>query len=463
MIIIKTKNGNSDENSIDLIIRHGDAATQERSPTEEDKCKISFNQRAIKSYGLEGWKPIHHDLLVLAAAVECADKRVVRPSGWSRTFRVTLPVSQLDIWRDCKIQSLLYDALDQITGDSWHFEFLKDENPHDFVRQEQFSLPNKDSLKRVMPYSDGLDSWCVSNFYETKETARVRIAGKRGGTNHGMEPFELIRFNSTPTYSAESSGRSRAFKFAVVTAIASHLANTRTVIVPESGQGALAPVLTVLNGAYPDYRNHPVFFSKMARFIMEVLEHPVRYEQPQLWMTKAHAVITYLDQHKDQAAREIAKMHICKSRSCWQQRRNVQIHGKRRQCGLCAACMLRRLSLFISGVDESDGTYTFTRLGEKHYESALVHGYTVGSGNISNTMGQHGFAAVQHLQQFADIARKPDHQLRGRARQIAECTGGSEHDTIGKIRVLAEEHSEDWHRFLNQFGEKSFVRRWAAG
>ena len=37
----------------------------------------------------------------------------------------------------------------------------------------------------------------------------------------------------------ETSGRSRGFKFALLSGIAAYLANVRRVIVPESGQGAL--------------------------------------------------------------------------------------------------------------------------------------------------------------------------------------------------------------------------------
>ena len=96
-----------------------------------------------------------------------------------------------------------------------------------------------------------------------------------------------------------------------------------------------------------------------------------------------------------------------------------------------------------SGVDKNGGAYTFSQFGKDHYESALVPGYTVGLDNTTNTMGQRGFAAIQHLQQFADITNKSDSQLIDRARQIAESIGETEQDTIDKIMELSEEHSEN--------------------
>src|SRR3546814_4414490 len=57
--------------------------------------------------------------------------------------------------------------------------------------------------------------------------------------------------------SNESSFRSRGFQFGVVAAIAAHLFGISRIVVPESGQGALGPVLLPLYNIYRDYRNHP--------------------------------------------------------------------------------------------------------------------------------------------------------------------------------------------------------------
>ena len=93
----------------------------------------------------------------------------------------------------------------------------------------------------------------------------------------------------------ESSFRSRGFQFAAVTAIAAQLSNVTRVVVPESGQGALGPVLLPLHNIYADYRNHPTFFRKMERFIKAVLGYRVRFEQPRLWSTKGQTLRAFLN------------------------------------------------------------------------------------------------------------------------------------------------------------------------
>ena len=462
-VFVTTRTGKSGENSLRLSIKYGDAATPEGGHVAGVENELYINPRAIKSYSLDGWKPIHHDLLMLAAAIECADRRLIRPWHWCREFHITLPVSDLDIWRQPKIQEHLDDVLGQLTGDTWHFDFHEGDASHYIERQEQFPLQNRDRLKHVIAYSDGLDSCCVSGLYEPRETARIRIAGKRERIDRGMNPFDLIRFTATPASTPESSAMSRGFKFAAITAVVSQLAKVSTVIVPESGQGALGPAIILLNGVYPDYRNHPLFFRKMEKFIEELLQHPVRYKQPQLWLTKAQTIKAYLDRNTARGTHETAIKNIGRSRSCWQRRKNVQVGGKIRQCGLCAACLLRRFSLHANRVDESPDTYMFTHLARDNYKAAIPSSPVVSPNVISKSMEGYGIAGVQHFQHIADLSKETNDQLRGRVLEIAQSSGQTEYETFSNLRRLVDNHNTEWQSFLDHLGERSFVTRWARG
>src|SRR3546814_16343603 len=86
--------------------------------------------------------------------------------------------------------------------------------------------------------------------------------------------------------SNESSFRSRGFQFGVVAAIAAHLFGISRIVVPESGQGALGPVLLPLYNIYRAYRNHPSFFRKMERLLYAALDHIVELHQPRKWSPK---------------------------------------------------------------------------------------------------------------------------------------------------------------------------------
>src|SRR3546814_1263217 len=71
-------------------------------------------------------------------------------------------------------------------------------------------------------------------------------------------------------------------------------------VVPESGQGALGPVLLPLYNIYRDYRNHPSLFRKMERFLCPALDHSVEFDQPRMWSTKGQTLRTFLTQTRSE-------------------------------------------------------------------------------------------------------------------------------------------------------------------
>ena len=439
---------------LDLVIcEEGEAAPRGREVVKVGQG-ISFDPGILTSYCSKGSDSIHYDMLTLAATVEYADRRQARRlNRCPRNFRATIPVSKPHIWQQPRVQELLHDALRHLTSDKWNFKFVESRSAP-ICGQDQLQLPDIERLKYVIPYSDGLDSRCVSGLYPGCEIERVRVEGTRNRVCPGKEPFNLIPFQVKLARSAEYSLRSRGFKFAVIAAIASHLAGLSTIIVPESGQGALGPVILPLHNIYPDYRNHPVFFRKMEMFIKALLEHSVRYEQPRLWSTKGQTVQAYLGKLGSDIE------DLVNTRSCWQKRWNVQVDGKRRQCGLCVACLLRRMSMRAAKVIEPEVAYAFTHLDQECYEKALPHGCGI---DPTRSMLEYGITGVQHLQQFADLARPPNDHLKSHALEIALSTGESEEETLGKLTKLAANHASEWHTFVESLGTKSFIKRWATG
>jgi len=415
--------------------------------------ELSFDPDILNTYHYEGWAPVHHDLLLVCAAVEYADRRRRRhQTCWSRRFDVTVPVSQLRLWQDAKVQRTLREALRQLTGDDWHITFVQGNGPKDTGRQGVLPFP-KEEKRYTIAYSDGLDSRCVSGLYPDAEIVRVRVAGKKERVGKGERPFDLIPFKVKPSPSPENSARSRGFKFAAITAIASHLAGVEHIVVPESGQGALGPVLLPLHNIYPDYRNHPAFFRKMERFIEALLGHRISYEQPRLWFTKGQTIRAYLE--SENAKRD----GLLGTRSCWQERNNVRFGGKRWQCGLCAACLLRRMSMHAAGIDEPD-TYAIENLCAFSYEAALPKH---NSYQPTKTMIEYGSVGARHLQHLADMANLPDAELKVHAFDIARNTGATEEETLGNLKQLAAQHAHEWEGFINDLGEKSFMNRWIVG
>jgi len=440
------------------VIEPGRRDHQARSGEEtvaEIGKEITFVPDALDTYNYEGWQPIHHDLLVVSAAVEYADRSIARrTSKWARDFGIIVPVVEAATWQQSEVQTSLCAALRQLTGDNWQFTFAQWQGRSVLgARQRSFPFGTKRSF--VIAYSDGLDSRCVSKIAGNGgDAVCVRVTKHRHALKPGDEPFEQIPFWVDVPSSRESSVRSRGFKFAAVTAIAAHLTGLTRIVVPESGQGALGPVLLPLHNVYADYRNHPTYFRKMERFIKALLQHDLRYDQPRLWTTKGETISAF------RRATNKSVDELFESRSCWQQRWNAKMDGKLRQCGLCAACLLRRMSMHAAGIKEPDHAYVIADLSLPAFRDALPGRKKV---RLSRTMAEYGSVGVRHLQQLADMADLPDADLKVHAFEIARATGESQDVVLKKLRNMLLTHAREWRAFMASQGEQTFLRSWTKG
>lgn len=417
--------------------------------------EIKCDKDIFDSYCHEGWSNIHHDLLIVSAAVEFADRRWARGHAhWARQFHVTVPVIELATWQDAAVQQSLSDALRHLTGDEWRFNFVRHEGAATSKPRQGPLFPNQQKAFAIA-YSEGLDSLSVSGLYNENDTAvSVRVSKFKQRIRKDERPFDRLPFDVKVKPNAENSARSRGFKFAAVTAIASQLSNVSRIIVPESSQGALGPVLLPLLNIYPDYRNHPTFFRKMEHFIKVLLGVDLTYEQPRLWHTKGQTIAAFL-------AKPGVKPHqVTDTRSCWQQRANVRVGGKVRQCGVCAACLLRRMSLHAAGVDEPSEKYAIADLQAARFSDALPK---QNSFRATNTLYDYGYMGARHLQQLGDLASVPDASLKPHAFQIAEALGSSVDDVTRKLRGVLVRHSEEWAAFEQHQGDNSFLHLWTKG
>jgi hypothetical protein len=418
--------------------------------------QIIFNTAVLDTFDVKGCQPLHYDLLVLCAAIEFADRRWKRPRSWSRTLHLTVPVTAFETWQKPDVLRSLQNVLSHLTGDSWQFTFVKAKNLSPLgLRQAILNFGNTKTF--AVAYSDGLDSRAVSALSGSEDEALcIRVANGRQRRKSGDNYFTQIPFSVKGFRSDESSFRSRGFQFAIVTAIAAQLSGVTRIIVPESGQGALGPVLLPMQNIYVDYRNHPTFFRKMERFIKVVQDHRARFEQPRLWSTKGQTLRAFIDLPGKKSE------DLTGTRSCWQRRRVVNVRGVRgrKQCGLCAACLLRRLSMHAVGIKESDGTYVVSDLSAPDLNKALS---VISLQADRAIMIEYGSVGARHLQHLADMAVQPDGELRVHASEIAAATGATYEETLKNLRTLLIRHAEEWRAFLCAQGEESFLVSWMDG
>lgn len=414
--------------------------------------QIIFDKEVLDALAEGGCQPVHYDLLLLSAAIEFADRRWKRPQSWFRTLYVTVPVIKLEAWQSPELKSSLEHVLKYLTGDTWHIEFVQAKNL--MPCQFQLTLYFDDLKTFAIAYSEGLDSRAVSALSGDKNEALcIRVAKKRNKAQNGDSFFTQIPFKVITDSPKESSFRSRSFQFAALTAIAAHIRGVQRIVVPESGQGALAPAILSLYGIHADYRNYPPFFRKMERFIKALLNHEVHFEQPRLWSTKGQTLLEFLKLPEKRAE------HLVNTRSCWQTRRVVNI-GKRLQCGLCAACLLRRLSLHTAGIEEPAGTYVIEDLKTSDINEAMS---AIKDENDRKSMIDYGSVGARHFQQFADKAAASDDDLFVYALEVAEATNSTPEETLKNLRMLLSAHAQEWQSFLAAQGKKSFLHKWMDG
>jgi len=416
---------------------------------------IRFSTKALESYAFSKWEPVIFDAMLVAASVEFADVSCRRPAwGWSRRLSIRIPVDDPNRWEAPAVKGGLRDAIEFVTGDHWSIGFFKRTGGLEDSVGDRFRLfpPSK----AVLAYSEGMDSLAVAGLAKAclgDDVVRVRLGGKGDAKNGSGTPFISVPYRvSAGRQRRETTGMNRGFKFAMISGLAAYLTGANTIIIPESGQGALGPPLVSVGHAYPDYRNHPRFTRRMGRFLEALLEHPIRYHFPRLWHTKGETLARYVAIDGDDAWRS--------TRSCWRDSRWSSVRRSRRHCGVCAACMLRRVSVHAAGLSEDPETYVCHDMSAATLESAVDPDFE----RLNTAYRSYAIAGVRHMDDLAQMANG-----RGRRRIVRRHAASlrgvfrSNGDSEERLVRLLECHADEWRRYLDSLGPGSFVKNWIRG
>lgn len=444
---------------LNVQVRHSeDPASADATPCVIGQ-HINFDADGLQTYYTEGWQPIIYDAMLVTAAVEACDLSRPRATmDWGRQFTVSVPVHDPKLWNNTRIQQTLVRALKMLTGDRWTFRFTETSAPQKGPVQSHFGFP--EHVDAVIPFSDGLDSRAVSTVMEEThddQMIRVRVGAKkiaRPQPGDIVQPFANVPFKVTRIKSGngESSGRSRGFKFAMLSGIAAYLTGAKRIIVPESGQGALGPVLVNLGQSYFDRRTHPQYTSLMSEFFEALFGVQIKFDHPVLWNTKGESLAAYKGLvHGDDIWRE--------TRSCWKDARHASVKGDHRQCGVCAACMLRRSSLKAAGYQEDPAMYIWEDLSASDFWAGAHQEHV----NKSNVQRDYAVAGVLHMDHLAELAtaKVRDALIARQALILANALGISFEDAALRIQRLLEAHAEEWRSFVRGLSKNSFIRDWA--
>lgn len=411
-----------------------------------------FDTTALESYAFASWEPVIFDAMVLAAGVEYADKIVKRSTrGWPRRISITVPVHETERWNDPEVSGALKDALEFLTVDFWQIRFVarSDEAP----RPAQTILKLDVPTETILAFSDGMDSRAVAGIIGNKigeKLVRVRVGTKTHDRPNGKQPFTSVPYIVTGSMpNREPSARSRGFKFSLITGIAAYLTDANEIAIPESGQGAIGPAIIGVGHIYPDYRNHPLFLMRMERVLRALLGKSARYVFPRIWNTKGETLREYVS---------VTSADDWKTtRSCWRENCWSSVDRKWRHCGVCAACMLRRLSVHAAGLSEEADTYVCSDMGAANLESAVDPNFK----RLNNRYREYAIAGALHLDHMADLAAASERPvLKRHAVFLGPALGISAAEAERQLAEVMQKHADEWSAFLGSVGKNSFLRQW---
>lgn len=414
---------------------------------------VTFSAEALRTYAFAPWEPAIYDLMLLAAAIEYADKIVPRAAhSWRRRLAVRIPVHDAARWRSPAVSEPLHKALRCLTGDEWSLDFIarrRAENP-----PSSTFLPLRVPTKAVIPFSDGMDSLAVAGLLGTTlgdQLVRVRVGSSvRNTASDPPAPFARVPYHVPGNMpKRESSARSRGLKFALISGIAAYLTDANKIIVPESGPGAIGPALVTVGQTYSDYRNHPLFTTRIERFLAALLDKDLRFEFPRLWHTKGETLREFVTTCVDDTWRT--------TRSCWRGNQWSSVNGKRRQCGVCAACLLRRVAVHSAGLTEPADTYVCVDMTAPTLEASVDPSFT----KCNRSYRDYAVAGIRHLHDLAVMAQddsRPD--VERHASRLASALNLSPAKTVSQLTRLLRRHAEEWNAFITTLGPRSFAAKW---
>lgn len=333
--------------------------------------------RGISESLLLQMTPAMEDLLRIAATVYFIDRLVKRdrrsgPSNWARQIACSIAVREPEFWNHSPVHDLVKQCVGFVSGDEWSFEFQPDRSakPHRprglFSTTDLFDSPPVASL-----YSGGLDSAAglacrlsssvrkphlpivVRHRSDIARNATLQLGKLSDHFGVKLNPVVPVMSMIPPkklVAHEELSQRARGFLFVSVGGVIAGTTGANELELYESGIGAVnAPLLAGMEGSQATRGTHPRFLKLMSQLLGLVFGRQIDVTLPFLESTKGD-VVKHLCGN---ALSEVARQTV----SCAHFPVRLEKGGQCRSCGVCPACLFRRVALNTAGIHEDRSRY----------------------------------------------------------------------------------------------------------
>lgn len=359
------------------------------------------------------------DLLLLAAAVYAADKRLERfqvsQDGWTREIDLHLPVHAPAVW--IPLGPHIQKMLGFLTGDLWRIQFrTRPRRMHNNAPTHlQLNPPDDFCL-----FSGGLDSFIgainlleegktpvlISHGWDTADAGHQNDCAQALRNQYGAERIREVHSIIGPkdfkiTDNDEPTQRSRSFLFfSIAAAAASGLTGPVQIIVPENGLIALNIPLDPLRlGAFSTRTTHPYVIARYNE-MLAALRIPATLTNPYRHKTKGEMA-------HDCKNPQLLKTSISTTMSCSSEKK-YRLQGKPwGHCGHCVPCIIRQAAILKANI--VDGTsYGIGNLKAKAHPSNTAEGEHIRSFQLAiHRLNQNPSAAFILIQKAGPLSDHP--------------------------------------------------------
>lgn len=361
----------------------GETTILQRGRCADGECftyRLALSEKNLFAYQLQPTSPRVFDLLDIAIVAYTADrlsprkrrKRIHKDhDGWHRKIAITVPVRDLDFWKQSRTLDLLRNTLRYLTDDVWIIEF-----------EQRGIIPRISEVQRPLSalaeikvsessasilFSGGLDSLvglhriAGSVDYEHVHAMTVQSTGSKSvrTASQVLEKYRKTVANRTEIYhdvlqvgirdlqpnneEREPSHRTRGFLFLVTGAVAANTREESRLFVCENGIGAInLPLSPDLVGARSTKAMHPAFLKMMEDLISEVIG--TKFGILNLGVTQTKAQLLQ-DLNDDRLLESFRATSSCDRAS----RKAPSEH-----CGKCTSCVFRTVSVASAGLKKWD-------------------------------------------------------------------------------------------------------------